>query len=315
MEYDVLIKQTQEILENNRNDWEDRFISYLSDTAKNRQRILDRRKQFHKWANLSVYFTLGRAKDNSCQFDLRYEGQSVGSVSVSKKGVKLVIDKDQYKNNTNEKIFIGFPKEIQPGSYNWATDAEARSFRKYFKSNPGKQLHPEHKYENLLLKEFSKNSSTAKSFVRIQPVTLGKDLLFQMPTPLSASKKEIKYSKGHGGIDILARRGGHLVIFELKDEYKKEEGPEKVMSQAIAYATFITELCKTKAANDFWNICGVHASNKQKTLYVSILMPDPGTSEVPFQGEEIKVPGSDFVFKLHYMFYDKETVTITRSSL
>lgn len=315
MGYDVLIKQTQEILENNRNDWEDRFISYLSDTAKNRQRILDRRKQFHKWANLSVYFTLGRAKDNSGQFDLRYEGQSVGSVSVSKKGVKLVIDKDQYKNNTNEKIFIGFPKEIQPGSYNWTTDAEARSFRKYFKSNPGKQLHPEHKYENLLLKEFSKNSSTAKSFVRIQPVTLGKDLLFQMPTPLSASKKEIKYSKGHGGIDILARRGGHLVIFELKDEYKKEEGPEKVMSQAIAYATFITELCKTKAANDFWNICGIHASNKKKTLYVSILMPDPGTSEVPFQGEEIKVPGSDFVFKLHYMFYDKETVTITRSSL
>lgn len=312
MEYDVLIKQTQEILENNRNDWEDRFISYLSDTAKNRQRILDRRKQFHKWANLSVYFTLGRAKDNSGQFDLRYEGQSVGSVSVSKKGVKLVIDEKQYKNNTNEKIFIGFPKEIQPGSYNWATDAEARSFRKYFKSNPGKQLHPEHKYENLLLKEFSKNSSTTKSFVRIQPVTLGKDLLFQMPTPLSASKKEIKYSKGHGGIDILAKRGGHLVIFELKDEYKKEEGPEKVMSQAIAYATFITELCKTKAANDFWNICGIHASNK---IYVSILMPDPGTSEVPFQGEEIKVPGSDFVFKLHYMFYDKETVTITRSSL
>ena len=87
------------------------------------------------------------------------------------------------------------------------------------------------------------------------------------------------------------------------------------MSQAIAYATFITELCKTKAANDFWNICGIHASNKKKTLYVSILMPDPGTSEVPFQGEEIKVPGSDFVFKLHYMFYDKETVTITRSSL
>ena len=303
MEYDVLIKQTQEILENNRNDWEDRFISYLSGTAKNRQRILDRRKQFHKWANLSVYFTLGRAKDNSGQFDLRYEGQSVGSVSVSKKGVKLVIDEKQYKNNTNEKIFIGFPKEIQPGSYNWATDAEARSFRKYFKSNPGKQLHPEHKYENLLLKEFSKNSSTAKSFVRIQPVTLGKDLLFQMPTPLSASKKEIKYSKGHGGIDILARRGGHLVIFELKDEYKKEEGPEKVMSQAIAYATFITELCKTKAANDFWNICGIHASNK---IYVSILMPDPGTSEVPFQGEEIKVPGSDFVFKLHYMFYDKD---------
>ena len=315
MEFVELIKQTQGILEDNRKDWEDRFISYLSDTAKNQQRILDRRKQFHKWANLSVYFTLGRAKDNSGLFDLRYEGQSVGSVSVSKKGVMLVIDKDQYKNNTNEKIFIGFPKEILPGSYDWATDAKARLFRSYFKSNPGKQLHPEHKYENLLLKEFSKSNSVDKSFVRIQPVTLGKDLLFQMPTPLSASKKEIKYSKGHGGIDILARRGGHLVVFELKDEYKPDEGPEKVMSQAIAYATFITELCKTQAADDFWNICGIHDTNKQKTLLVSILMPDPGNGEVPFHGEEISVPGSDFTLRLHYMFYNKETVTITRSSL
>ena len=315
MEYDVIIKQTQEILDNHRSEWEDRFISYLSQTVRNQQHILNLRKAFHKWANLSVYFTLGRAKDNSGLFDLRYEGQSVGSVSVTKNGVRLIVDDDQYKNNTNERIFTGYPKVVTAGGYDWAKDPKARLFRSYFKSNPGKQLHPEHKFENLLLKEFSKNSSTAKSFVRIQPVTLGKDLLFQMPTPLSASKKEIKYSKGHGGIDILARRGGHLVIFELKDEYKKEEGPEKVMSQAIAYATFITELCKTKAANDFWNICGIHASNKKKTLYVSILMPDPGTSEVPFQGEEIKVPGSDFVFKLHYMFYDKEAVTITRSSL
>lgn len=89
MEYDVLIKQTQEILENNRNDWEDRFISYLSGTAKNRQRILDRRKQFHKWANLSVYFTLGRAKDNSGHF-----------VNISK-----VIRANSYIPSTNTRTY------------------------------------------------------------------------------------------------------------------------------------------------------------------------------------------------------------------
>ena len=315
MDYCNIIKKTQNLLELNRTEWEDRFINYLKLTINNQKDILDRRSRFHKWGNLSVYFTLGRAKDNSGRFDLRYEGQSVGTLSVSKKNVNLVIEKSHYKNNTNEKIFIGYPKEVKQGKYDWKEDYEARLFRAYFKSNPGKQLHPEHKFENLLLKEFSKNDSNDKSFVRIRPVTLGKDLLFQMPTPLSASTNKVTYSKGHGGIDILARRGGHLVVFELKDEYKRDEGPEKVMSQAIAYATFITELCKTDAADDFWNLCGIHDKNKQKTIYVSILMPEPETKDVPFNGEEIRVPGSDFVFKLHYMFYDKNDVTITRSSL
>lgn len=80
----------------------------LSQTVRNQQHILNLRKAFHKWANLSVYFTLGRAKDNSGLFDLRYEGQSVGSVSVTKNGVRLIVDDDQYKNNTNEKIFTGY---------------------------------------------------------------------------------------------------------------------------------------------------------------------------------------------------------------
>lgn len=315
MDFSNVIKTAQDLLEANRAKWEDRFINYIKQTVKNQNDILARRSMFHKWANLSVYFTLGKAKDNSGRFDLRYEGQSVGTVSVANNRVRLIIEKKHYKNNTNDNIFIGYPKEVKQGNYDWKNDHESRLFRAYFKSNPGKQLHPEHKFENLLLKEFSKKDSKIKSFVRIQPVTLGKDLLFQMPTPLSASKKEITYSEGHGGIDILARRGGHLVVFELKDEYKPDEGPEKVMSQAIAYATFITELCKTNAAEDFWKLCLIRDPNKQKTIYVSILMPDPGTNEVPFNGEEIRVPDSNFVFKLHYMFYDKKDITITRSSL
>ena len=72
--------------------------------------------------NLSVYFTLGRAKDNSGLFDLRYEGQSVGSVSVTKNGVRLIVDDDQYKNNTNERIFTGYPKVVTAGGYDWAKD-------------------------------------------------------------------------------------------------------------------------------------------------------------------------------------------------
>ena len=45
-------------------------------------------------------------------------------------------------------------------------------------------------------------------------------------------------------------------------------------------------------------------------------MPDPNDDSVPsFAGDEIEVPNSDFKFKLHYMFFDKETVKVTRTSL
>ena len=45
-------------------------------------------------------------------------------------------------------------------------------------------------------------------------------------------------------------------------------------------------------------------------------MPDPNDGSIPsFAGDEIDVPNSDFRFKLQYMYFDKETVKITRTSL
>lgn len=169
--------------------------------------------------------------------------------------------------------------------------------------------------ENLLLKELSKASRTEKSLAGIQPVTLGGDIFFQLPTPLTASGSDIQYSNGHGGIDILARRKKHLVVFELKDEYKATEDPDKVISQAIAYATFIAELCKTEAADDFWSLCGINDPCNRNYIFVSVLMPDPKDGSKPFTGEEASIPGSNIKLKLHYMFFDKETIEITDSSL
>ena len=106
----------------------------------------------------------------------------------------------------------------------------SKALRKYFGTDPGKEGHPEHKYENLLLNELFKSVGRLKSLKFIQPITIGKDLFFQMPTPLTASGKEIKYSDGHGGIDILARRKSGkestMTVFELKDEYKDTESPD-----------------------------------------------------------------------------------------
>ena len=312
------IQITQEILSDHQDEWEHRFVSYLKCTTQNIPEILKRRSKFHKWSNLSVYSTIGDAKDDKPKFDLRYQGQSVGSIVIENEKVMLCMSPTQYKNNKDSKYFEGFP-DFEPNDedkykYKWR-GPEAKEFRRYFSTYPEKKRHPEHRFENLLLKELSKKSSSNKSFIGIQPITLGKDIFFQLPTTLSASGKEIKYSSNGGGIDILARRDGHLVIFELKDEYKPSEGPEKVMSQAVAYATFITELCKTEAAEYFWKLCGLNDTEKRKEIYVSILMPDPGNGEIPYQGDVIEVPGSDMHLKLHYMFFDKETIAITRSSL
>lgn len=247
----------------------------------------------------------------------------MGQISVTSKGeVFLHISDIQYKNNCNEQYFSGYPKDIcRPGKYGWKTSKEAMAFRAFFKSDPGKKGHPEHRCENLLLRELSKSDSNNKSLCHIQPVTITKDLFFQMPTPISASGDKPYYSGGKGGIDILARRNGKLVVFELKDQYSSNhETPTKVIKQAIAYATFLVELCKTSACDDFWKLCGFKdTTHGNETINVSVLLPDPGKEEkeLSFANQELEVPKSKMKIMLHYTFFriEGETAIITRTTL
>lgn len=104
------------------------------------------------------------------------------------------------------------------------------------------------------------------------------------------------------------------MVFELKDEYKATENPDKVISQAIAYATFIAELCKTEAADDFWSLCGINDPCNRNYIFVSVLCPTLRMA-LNLTGEEASDSGLDIKLKLHYMFFDKETIEITDSSL
>lgn len=313
MDYTEVIKATQKELAEHSEEWIGQYELYLHDTLTHIESICERRKQFHKWANLSVYYTIGRAKSNSPLFDLRYLGQSVGSICCKKQGVFLHISKDQYANNSNPSYFVGYPDICKAGEYDWKKDNVAKAFRSYFQSEPEKKKHPEHRYENLLLNEFNKKSSKDKSLSGIRPITIGKktDLFFQMPTPLTASKDVVKFSKGHGGIDILARRNGILTVIELKDEY---QNPDEVICQAIAYATFIVELCNTKARSDFWKLCGF-GNDSQKLINVACMLPaSVEKAEPSFAKEIVEVPHSDIRLCLHYIYFDKEA-KITKTSL
>lgn len=296
------IVATQKVLTFNREKWEKKYSEYLKGTIRQKQVIAERRSRFKKWGALNVYSSIGKAYKNSSSFDIRYLGQSVGEISVNDR-------EDVYLNITEEhdsrsrKYFAGYPKAIMPGKHKW-TSPTAAAFRRFFSQSVGKQGHPEHRFENMLLKQFNKNCGKDKSITQIQPVTLVKDVFFQMPTPLTASKDRIKYSEnGKGGIDILAR-------------YKSSEGPDRVILQALAYATFVVELIKTEYGDLFWDLCKIRNPQNRKLINVSILMPDPNDNSIPsFAGDEIAVPDSDIRFKLHYMYFDKETVKITRTSL
>lgn len=307
---------TQLALSNNSEDWKERYAKYLKGTLRYKLDIAERRSKFHRWGGLSVYSNISKAYTNSSCFDIRCQGQSVAEIKVKKDGGVVLNITDKHSTN-NKKYFTGYPETIISGEDIKWDSPEAKEFRQFFSKLLTKQGHPEHRFENLLLKEFYKSRGNEKSLTQIQPVTLVKDVFFQMPTPLSASGNEIKYAGSRGGgIDILARYKHHLTVIELKDEYKLSEGPDKVILQALAYATFIVELSKTECGDMFWELCGIRDPKNRKIINVCILMPDPNDASVPsFAGDEIDVPNSDFRVKLHYMYFDKETVRITRTSL
>ena len=307
---------TQLALSNNCEDWVGRYSKYLKGTLQYKHDIAERRSKFHICGGLSVYSNISKAYTNSSSFDIRCQGQSVGEIKVKKDGGVCLNITDTHTAN-NKKYFTGYPQTILSGKDIAWNSSIAKAFRQFFSKSLTKSGHPEHRFENLLLKEFRKSCGYEKSLTQIQPVTLVKDVFFQMPTPLTASRDEIKYASNKGGgIDILARYKHHLTVIELKDEYKPSEGPDKVIVQALAYATFIVELSKTEYGDLFWELCGIRDPKNKQLINVCILMPDPNDGSIPsFAGDEIDVPNSDFRFKLQYMYFDKETVKITRTSL
>ena len=58
------IKKTQQELNENVSKWKERFENYVTETVKNKESIMERRQKFHKWSNLTVYSTIGRAKES-----------------------------------------------------------------------------------------------------------------------------------------------------------------------------------------------------------------------------------------------------------
>lgn len=323
-EFEKVIKDTQrELLDpKNYTEWECRYHKYATDILKNMSVITSARKSFHEWDPLKIYLTTSNAKSISktVRFELRFLGQTVAKLKSD--GSRPQLDTKDYdvKNLRDFGCTVSLINEF------W-DDKGAKKFRKHFKtlakprSTNGNKANEEHRIESLLLTEFSKKSSTNKALTGIQPVKIG-GIRFPMPTPIKASNhKKIEYSGPRGGgIDILTRvgTGGNdtrLCIMELKDENKQSEPPCETIKQAIAYATFIRELLRSKSGHLWWELFGFSGSVPQKlVLYAACVMPSNKYDDKTFANLTFDFANnnSDDKIILHTLYFT-ETVTKNRS--
>ena len=261
------------------------------------------------YSNISL---LKKSTKNCRSYDLRYTGQSVAKIKLQKENnyINAYICTTKEQDNHNKEYF--HVDQTIPQWSDWNSSC-AKKFRSKFKNCKYKGKSPEHAMENMLLYEFSKTKSTYKQLCNIQPVRLD-GRFFQMVTPFGASTDKLRYitsCKG-GGIDIMARiktkrNESRLVIFELKDENKPQEPPQKVIKQAVTYATFIGYLLADKTQGEkWWKLFGFKDKPAKIKLIASTLMPFSNNNGNQFgcEGSVLKVT-DDIEIEVHSLFYDE----------
>ena len=256
--------------------------------------------------------TIGEAKTTT-DFQLRYRGQTVASLSVRNDDVYISTEEFDNNNLTN----FGCPIRLK--CMRWR-DSETKSFRAYFSNNPIRakgesKENEEHRIESLLLTEFSKEKSIEKAICNIQPVMIADTARFQMRTPLKASSlSDIEISKKNlgGGIDIISRIGkSRLCIMEVKDEYNPKEPPSMAMKQALIYSTFIRELLRSDGGKSWWQIFGFGGHlPKSLKLTVACVMPLIDNPDISFANQSILIENDRL--ELHYMYFKENNNKISR---
>lgn len=328
-EYSKIVTDVEVLLHSNQ-EWKGRYRSYIEFLGSEMfiERIKKAKKHFQVPQQFGLYMSVTMATNNynpnskKTIFELRFHGQSVGTLTVIKDKVKL-----STKENTNlmKLSNVYHTKE----SVDWKSSKAAKIFRSEFKRLNTEMSHgqSEHMLESELLGNYSQKTFKGKEIQHIQPIKMAKTVArFQMPTPLAASKAkdgEISYSgKDGGGIDMLVRYGQRrctrLTILELKDENSKNELSEKAIKQAIAYATFIHELlrCEDVANGKWWKFFGFEGPIPTKLiLNAVIVMPDQDDAETGFAGIQIPIPNSDDVIELHYIYRNQTPGEKSRTSL
>jgi hypothetical protein len=315
--YKAFAKEVSKKLEKD-NGWIKTYGSYAKSMLKNRDNFVSVRRLFNQCPSLRLYLTIGNTKDNNKIFDIRFLGQSVGTVNIDKNGnVLLTVNKE-----SNKKYF-GYDEVIDKAD--WRKSQEAKKFRKFFKNCKELPCVKEHMVESALFAELGKKQSNKelpnkKTLCHITPISFAGTRI-HMKTALKASDAKegiVKISDKYAGgeIDLFCRRKtgnkARLVVIEIKDGNKTDESFNLAMKQAISYAVFISKLIHSEAGENWMKIWGMENQRKiaEKrgtgyTIDCVVAMPD-GVTKPDYNGDILTLDNGDEL-ALHYISIENYT--------
>lgn len=300
-EYKKLVSTVQEELQRN-TGWISKYDSYAKNLLKNEKAFIDARKLFREYPPLHIYLTMGIVNNNQKQFDLRYLGQSVGTINVKDESVMLKVSDSQAENSRK---YYGY--KLGTMNVPWGSDGKAAAFRRFFKSEvQGMPRQKEHMYESALFSEMGKKKSDNKALCNITTVGFANTRIHMKTAVKGSSSGEVN-DKGGGEIDLLCRRSikagrgeSRLVVIEIKDENKKSESFDKVMKQAISYAVFMSELIHSGAGENWMKIWGMK-NQKRNSMTIDCVVAMPQGKTIPgYAGDRIEL-NNGHALELHYI--------------
>ena len=287
-------------------DWETRYANYAKDILKHESYHKEMTNKVKVKFPLSKYTSISKFREKKVETDIRYLGQSIGSIVIEPDGSRF-FKKSTSGYNDLVKRYPDIPKLQDKEEWNSRNMKQFRSFLSHIDVADVETHSPEHKCENLLLREFHLTDSKKKSLINIQPITFGGEFV-QLTTNLSASKKGVvSFSKKGGGIDIMARSRHkdnkvYLGVFELKDENKSDEPMSDVIQQALSYAVFIAKLLDTKGGTDWMRIFGYKGQCPHIIDVVGLI---PKGDETIIE-EEYQV--GSYTLRTHTLYFDKDAL-------
>ena len=286
-------------------DWEKRYAKYAKDILMHEAYHKELTNKVKVKFPLSKYTSISKFRGKTVETDIRYLGQSIGSLIILPDGSRS-FKKSPRGYNDLVKRYPGIPKLQDEEGWNGPSMKRLRSFLSHIDVAVAETHSPEHKCENLLLREFHQTDSKKKSLLHIQPITFGGEFV-QLTTNVSASKKGVvSFSKKGGGIDIMARSRHkdnkvYLGVFELKDQNKTDEPMSVVIQQALSYAVFIAKLLDSEGGSDWMKIFGF----KKIPHIIDVVGLIPKDEET-INDEEFQI--GSFTLQTRTLYFDKDAL-------
>ena len=290
-EYQAVISKVEEKLSNDET-WEEDYRKKINNLLNNRDLCVEASKRlstkYYLQKNLQVNNASKINSDSKVTINLKYKGVDFGDVDVDiskRHGEDVVLKRKRIIDTTKPKGYVEATKE-QRKPIAW-TSKEATAWRVPFKKNVAISVRPEAQLENYLNRNLN-------NYGRIKEIKLFDRFVFQMPTRVGGARLhtlgETENLSNSGHIDLLARTGepgsSKLTILELKDKYEENEPPELAIKQALAYATFIHSLLRSKNAGgcEWYHLFGLGNGKRKEIpkklkLKVYVIMPKPDSKK------------------------------------